>query len=333
MRCLALAQAWQDRGGRTTFLTVSGIGTLEERLKSEGMGIVHVTARPGSAEDATQTGELARSLEAQWVVLDGYHFDGAYQRVLKDGDLHVMAIDDNGHAEHYYSDIVMNQNLHAREELYERRESYTRLLLGTAYVLLRREFWRWRGWSREIPRVATDVLITLGGSDRAGMTERVIEALEDMGTKRMRVEIVVGERNPRLREIETAMESVSTRGRVRHNVSDMASLMARADIAVAASGITSWELAFMGVPTIAIVLAENQAPIAETLEAEGVVINTGWYSKIPPGTLSMEMMGLLQSPENRRRMRDRGKTLVDGYGTERVVEEIGTHDPEMRGRI
>ncbi len=49
----------------------------------------------------------------------------------------VLAVDDYGHAGHYTADLVLNQNLHAREELYQDREAHTRLLLGNRFALLR----------------------------------------------------------------------------------------------------------------------------------------------------------------------------------------------------
>lgn len=39
MRCLALAQAWQDRGGTATFLTATQAPALHERIRREGFDL------------------------------------------------------------------------------------------------------------------------------------------------------------------------------------------------------------------------------------------------------------------------------------------------------
>jgi len=83
MRCLALAQAWQNAGGRVIFLMATEVSALESRLHSEGMEVVHLPVQPGSTEDAIQTSDYAHRVGADWVVVDGYHFGTDYQRTIK----------------------------------------------------------------------------------------------------------------------------------------------------------------------------------------------------------------------------------------------------------
>ena len=155
MRCLALAQAWQDAGGSCVFAMAEPTPAVEERVAAEGIQVVRFRKTiPGSSQDAAQLVELARAQGAAWLVVDGYHFDAEYQRRLKDTELKLLWVDDNGESAHYYADLVLNQNAHARDGLYVHREPYTRLLLGPRYALLRREFARWRDWKREIAPLA-----------------------------------------------------------------------------------------------------------------------------------------------------------------------------------
>ncbi len=84
--------------------------------------------------------ELAAAHRASWIVVDGYQFDIAYQRALKAAGLKVLVVDDGGRCGTYCADLVLDQNLDASEVAYSNREAYTRLLLGTRYVMLRREF-------------------------------------------------------------------------------------------------------------------------------------------------------------------------------------------------
>ena len=86
------------------------VPALEARLVSEGMKIVHLKAQPGSFEDAKQTVNLAIDSGSPWIVVDGYHFSSEYQKLIEDSGAHQLFIDDYGHANHYYADIVLNQN-------------------------------------------------------------------------------------------------------------------------------------------------------------------------------------------------------------------------------
>jgi spore coat polysaccharide biosynthesis predicted glycosyltransferase SpsG len=111
-------------------------------------------------------------------VVDGYHFTGEYQKAVKQEGLSLLVVDDFGHAEHYWADVVLNQDMNAEECLYRSREPYTRLLLGPEYVCLRREFRRLPRVPRQSNGAACKLLVTLGGSDPGNVSELVIQSLD-----------------------------------------------------------------------------------------------------------------------------------------------------------
>jgi len=176
MRCLALAQAWQDLGGRALFAMAESTPGLTARLRSELCEIVSVEVSIGSQEDSERTAALAREHHAGWVVVDGYQFGADYQEALRSTESKVLFMDDYGHSARYSADLVVNPNVCADEAPYRNRESYTQVLLGTRYCMLRREFKAWRQWQRKIPPLAGRVLVTMGGSDPENLTARVLEA-------------------------------------------------------------------------------------------------------------------------------------------------------------
>ena len=183
MRCLALAQAWQDRGGKVTFISRCESKKIQERISDEGFDLLSLEKPYPHPSDLVQTLRALSTIQQQptiknWLVADGYHFDSMYQKKIKEAGHKLLWIDDYGHTDHYYADIVLNQNVSAEECFYKKRETSTRLLLGTHYVLLRREFIQWQGWEREDPSIARKVLITMGGSDPDNVTLKVIQALK-----------------------------------------------------------------------------------------------------------------------------------------------------------
>ena len=322
MRCLALAQAWQDVGGVAAFLMSSCARVFEERLQSGGMEVHHLSSWAGSVDDAKQITAIARQVGASWAVVDGYHFDSEYQRVIKDSGLHLLLIDDMGYGEHYWADIVLNQNSHAHQSFYENKEPYTRLLLGTRYALLRRDFLRWQGWKREILGVAHRVLVTLGGGDPENVTLKVIQALNQIKTSELEVKVVVGPSNPHMASLKEAVHRSPFTVHRLSSVTDMPGLMAWADIAVTAGGSTCWELAYMGLPALVVVLAENQTGIAEGLNEAGAVVNLGRHDEVSIEHLVEPLSDLFRSPGRSRRMSQIGRSLVDGMGAGRVAEEL-----------
>ena len=240
------------------------------------------------------------------------------RKALKQAGARLLCIDDYGHAAHYSADLVLNQNISANEALYPNREPYTRLLLGTRYVMLRRQFRSWRGWKRTIPEVARKLLVTMGGGDPDNVTLKVVEAIKGIGDPQLEIQIVVGPENPNLDMLESALLSAPCPMRLLKDVTDMPALMAWADIAVSAGGSTCWELAFMGLPTLTIPVADNQRPIADILHKRGVVINLGWHESVTVGQIAETLASALYSRDERRLMSGLGRGLVDGEGTARI---------------
>jgi UDP-2,4-diacetamido-2,4,6-trideoxy-beta-L-altropyranose hydrolase len=322
MRCLALAQACQDRGGRPIFAMAGGDPAIAARLAREGMALVSLASPPGSAADAAEVTQLALAAPTAWVVVDGYHFDAAYQRRLKDAGLRLLVIDDYAHAGQYHADIVVNQNLGAAAALYPRRRPGSRLLLGPAYVLLRREFLKWRDWPREIPPKAGKVLVTLGGSDPDNATLKVLKALLQVKVEGLTAMVVVGGANPHRQELQSWVRKAAPLIRLETDVEDMPRRLAWAEAAVAAPGSTAWELAFMGVPSLLLVLAENQRAKAEHLQALGVAHYLGWQQEVDSEAMAGALTQLLLSAETRAQMSRRGRELVDGQGAWRVMRQL-----------
>lgn len=317
MRCLALAQAWQDAGGSAVFAMAQATPAVEDRLQRENMGVTRLKAAPDSADDSQETVALARMKQASWVVVDGYGFGADYQAALKAAGLKVLFIDDNGHAGYYSADLVLNQNTHASEGFYRSRDASTRLLLGPRFALLRREFTNWRGWNREIPAVARQVLVTMGGSDPDNVTERVVQAI--LAEPSLGATVVVGGSSPHLPKLRELVADSGRNVRLSENVTNMPELMANSDVAISGAGTTSLEMCFLGLPALLIVLAGNQRPAAEELNNRGVAINLGEGAEIQPLTLSSSLARLANSQDTRRVLSERGRELIDGHGAGRVV--------------
>ena len=105
--------------------------------------------------------------------------------------------------------------------------------------------------------------------------------------------------------------------------------MAGSDLAVSAGGSTCLELSFMGLPFIVTSLADNQTDAAEGFNTAGVALNLGWYSDIKVETLIARVSRLASSEEDRRRMSQKGRLLVDGKGAHRVIEIIEQTRPGL----
>jgi UDP-2,4-diacetamido-2,4,6-trideoxy-beta-L-altropyranose hydrolase len=322
MRCLALAQAWQDAGDCAVFATAESTPAVHEKLRTEGFEALPVSARAGTDEDSRQTVSLAREHGTEWVVVDGYRFGAVFQRALKMAGLKVLFLDDNGHAGSYSADLVLNQNVHAAESMYERREPYTRLLLGTSYTLFRREFSAWVDWRREIPATARKMLVTFGGSDPGNFTAIVLQSLQQVRRAGIEAVVVIGASNPHQASLEKILSLQDGAVRLERNVSDMAKLMAWADLAISAAGTTSLEMCLLGLPAIVVTVAENQRASARELEKRNCVIHLDGAQGLGVERVAEMIEQLSHKPKTRQLLSQHGRELVDGKGAKRVISAI-----------
>ena len=305
-------------GGRAIFLSHCESETLRKHVEAAGIGFIRLDKPHPNPADIERTLTLLREFETEWLVLDGYHFAPAYQEAVRKAGYRLLVIDDTAHWPEYHADILLNQNINAGALSYV-NDPDTTLLLGTRYVLLRPEFLLRRSCPRHIHGVGRKVLVTLGGGDPENVTLKIIQALEQMDVSGLEAKIVVGPANPNLERLRQAVQRLAINLQLLTNVTDMPELMVWADLAVSGGGSTSWELAFMGVPNVVLVLAENQRVIAEEMDKTGVVSNLGWYEQVSSSQVAQAMTRLLLSVEARTRMASRGQDLVDGDGVNRVL--------------
>lgn len=303
MRCLALAQALVDtRGERATFVMADPPAAFVARAQADADVV---------------TGEDALAQRADWVVVDGYHLATGYQRALRDAGARVLVVDDHAHLDRYHADILLNQNLGAPD--YGARAPGARLLLGPRYALLRREF---RTLPPRAPADGRRVLVTLGGSDPDGVTARVVAALARVES-RLEVQVIAGAGTPHLDAIATAAAASPHAVALVVDARDMPARMAWAGLAVTAAGSTSWELARVGTPQIAIVLADNQRPIAGGLAEAGLAVSLGWHADLTAERIAGAVAALAADAERRAALSRRGRELVDGDGALRVLAAMG----------
>jgi spore coat polysaccharide biosynthesis protein SpsF len=109
---------------------------------------------------------------------------------------------------------------------------------------------------------------------------------------------------------------------LRRDVSDMASLMAGADLAVASFGVTAYELAAVGVPSVHLALTPEHAASSGAFGEAGIGLPLGVYGEVDNLQIAASVAGLLDDPDQAAAMGERASQLVDGLGANRIAERI-----------
>lgn len=291
MRCLTLAKALAAGGAECEFMCREHPGNLLEFIRGQGfpahpLPLLTKTARNGSAPEtahghwlgASQSQDAAacRPILAErvpdWLITDHYALDSSWERALAPHYRKLLVIDDLADRTHA-CDALLDQTLgRATEDYTSLVPGGCQLLCGSSYALLRPEFAALRSYSlqRRAQPVLRELLITMGGVDKDNATGQILKALYYCPLPRdCQITVVMGATAPWLDEVHKQAREMPWPTRVLVGVSNMAQLMADSDLAIGAAGATSWERCCLGVPTIMLVLADNQRGIAEALTQAG----------------------------------------------------------------
>jgi len=335
MRCLAIAQAWQDRGGRVLLVSTSDAPSVLERLSLEKIEVHRISSPIGENQDALQTIQIAKAAGCSWVVVDGYLFGPEFHLGIQQSGLRLLSIDDLADLEFYGCDVVLNPNFYASPSLYEgKADGLAHLLVGTRYALLRREFLEiQRGALPSVKARVERLLLTLGGADPQNATRLLMEifAKREMSC-RMKITIVVGSANPHISSLEAVVPALEQKHDVELvvNPSNMPELIRRSDFAISAAGGSALELACLGTPMALVIAADNQRGVAASFESAGVALLLGDPQKLLRPDRLEELFEVFGDVEKRAQMQSRGRAIVDGQGAGRAVERLAAYPLQLR---
>lgn len=311
MRMLALAAHARAAGHDVRFACARLAPELEKRIAAAGCEIERADVEPGSDDDAAWTA----GLPGDWVLVDGYAFTDGFQAALLAAERAQLIVDDYGHCDRYVANVVLNTNAYADVSTYENRAENTELLLGPKYALLRPEFVRIDVPPTPRPRV----LVTMGGADPVDATSWVVDALSRT-TSDLEADVVIGPANPNGDAIRAAVTDPKIH--VYDAMTEMAPTMRTATVAIAGAGITTYELAFLGVPSMLVALADNQVAVAKALAEADAAIDLGWHRTIGADELAKQIDELIADPDRRNAMSMKAQRLVDGRGAQRVLDTL-----------
>ncbi|MGQ0654641.1 MAG: UDP-2,4-diacetamido-2,4,6-trideoxy-beta-L-altropyranose hydrolase [Betaproteobacteria bacterium] len=244
-----------------------------------------------------------------WLVVDHYDLDAAWERAARRSAKRILAIDDLDRA--HDCDVLLDQNYFrdpwARYE--GRVPQRARRLLGPRYALLRPEF----AQAQKRPRDGTvrRVLISFGGVDAGNDTARAILAVRPLS---LAADIVLGEANPHAAEIERLCGN-DPAFTIHRPAGNMAELMQRADLALGAGGTTAWERCCLGLPTIQLAVAPNQEAPTQALAADGFVFHEKEIS-------SAVVAAVISQREKLAGQSKAKMAMVEGEGRRRVAAAL-----------
>jgi len=303
MRCLALSDTLIKAGAQCSLVTGDLPEQVEAKAKALGCTII----------------SLDETFSADCLIIDSYDIKAGQRAALFDQAGKSVIIDDVGDNGPYDADVILNPNPGAHASLYGEALRPEQRLVGADYVLLRPEIIDAKT-TRDFSD-AQSVFISCGGSDPTQAGPAVVQALSQYRAKLLNIRILVGPIQDRS-ALNAALDNAPHRIELIKGTSAIQAHLNWADVAILAAGTTLWEAAYLGVPIVALVIADNQLPGSTAAHRAGALMRVDWRTDKTQHGFLAAFEQLMENAEQRLKMGTTARGLVDGRGAERVARRL-----------
>ena len=122
--------------------------------------------------------------------------------------------------------------------------------------------------------------------------------------------------------MEESLESYHGVYKIINNTSNLSTLILNSDLVITNSGLTKYEVSFIGIPSILISNSKDQAISSEEFANYGSSIHIGEHNQVNNGIISSACSNVMENYILRCEMSSKGKTLIDGKGNDRIYNAI-----------
>lgn len=306
-RCISLYEGFTQKGIQVQ-LIVNGDRTTLDLLKGKDYQLFNWLKERKKLFKIIANAEI--------IIIDSYLADVSFYKKFS-GLIKIPVYIDDTKRLNYPSGIVINGSIFAQDIDYPKSDSIT-YLLGIKYIPLRREFWQVH--PKRINKNINSIMITFGGEDRRGLTPKITNLVK-REYPRLIKNIIIGRGFKNIKEIER-LKDEKTRLIYYPDANTMRKVMLQSDIAISAGGQTLYELARIGVPTIALVVSQNQLNNIRGWQKAGFIEYAGWWKDEGAYSRLSKAFRVIASYDERFKRKKIGIELVDGKGTERIANML-----------
>ncbi|MDP2685122.1 MAG: hypothetical protein Q8P20_08885 [bacterium] len=221
----------------------------------------------------------------------------------------------------FFADLAVYPAAHLQEELLKDEKwlvGNTRLLAGPDYVLLNENIFQIKT-SKTVNDNVQKVVFLAGGSDPTNSLLRIHSwVIRNLSYAKVKFQFLVGEGSSYIMENFTNFKSDNTEF-VPFSLNELSD----ADIAVCAFGVSTYELVYLGIPTIKNAHSEFHAQAADRFYTKNqCTLNVGYLSEAKENELMKRILQLIEKREDRISLTRSCLKLIDGKGISRVANEI-----------
>lgn len=282
-RCFAIAEKLKKLGKHVAFVGLIKSLHLKEKLNNADIFLYEFESFEGliseindeyipySEEfqllDAKNTLK-AINIEYDLIVVDSYKLDHIWEKKIYSSIKKIMVIDDLSNRMHK-CDILLDQTFNKKPKSYEHLvNSDCNLLVGEEFTIIRDEFSiaKKKRQNYKINKNDISALISFGGGSNELTYQACLELLSLKEIKKINIIIGPLDKLTKINEFK-----FNNRVKLINNTNKMGDLLAQSSIVIGASGGSTWERLYVGVPSFQLIISKNQREISELLAKENYI--------------------------------------------------------------
>jgi UDP-2,4-diacetamido-2,4,6-trideoxy-beta-L-altropyranose hydrolase len=344
MRCLTLADAIREQGAQCRFICRAHDGHLMDLIAERGHQVDalpkpdrEMLSRVGDLAhaswlgvdwsiDAKETQQFLADTNLDWLIVDHYALDHRWESALRSVCNRLMVIDDLADRRHD-CDLLLDQNYYL--DLKQRYQGLlperSVFLLGPNFVLLRPEFYLAKQQLRVRDGIIKRILVFFGGNDAKNQTQEVLKALEELQLPNISIDVILGHANPN-RELINAKCDRLPNTRYLCQVTNMAELVANADLGIGAGGSAMWERCYLGLPSIVTVTADNQLRTTKAVASLGAIEYLGLSDALGVDDYMRAITNLISDPRRVQRITSAALGIIKQESDTLVIDVMLNFD-------
>jgi len=313
-RMVALARALRDGHGLGVQFAVNGTDDALRPIRNAGFEACLID--PNGEADALAKLIHEKSIDA--LILDCREGLTLVELKRLKRDVRLIAVIDDSSRRRLAADVAYFPPVPQAEAL-DWTGASTKVRIGWEWTLL-----GLAAASQTRPRLASPrptLLVTMGGSDPNGLTLRAARALSTLEPV-FRTRFVIGPGMENRERIARAIVAMRPTYETIEGADDLATEYANADLALAAFGVSAYELAAYGVPSIYLGLTADHAESAAAFDHAGIGVSLGVADDVSDEDIARAVRQLLSNAHRRREMHAAGLMTMDGLGAERIAKDL-----------
>lgn len=335
IRCLNLAKRLKKKGARVFFITFPHPGNLNQLIRAQGFDLFELKQEIKAntsdyyysswlgtdwKSDAKQCFHILKEQNATILALDHYGLIEDWQREISTQIEKLVVFDDLAEKP-IYADIVINSNYQPSLSYDGLLVKNTKLLFGPEYALLSDDFIYHKKHLKRDSDVH-QILVFMGGSDAANMTEKVIDTFSSSSFHLFKFDIVIGSAHLHKTQITRKIDSLQNFN-LHVQIDNMSELISNSDLGIGAGGIAVWERAYLGLPTLTYIVADNQREAVESLARDKMLINMGMHQDFSKKVLSKNFQYCIENQDYLNLLSVNSMNLFsDNIGTEIIAQHL-----------